>query len=74
VVSDVLGGDEDTLGNKPLYEFNEDETGTIRLCIGIVGKEQYKLETKTNSWKAFTWYHLVPLLMAPTSSFMSMGP
>jgi tetratricopeptide (TPR) repeat protein len=53
------GGDEETSGNKPLYEFNEDERGTIRLCIGIVGKQQYKLETKTNSWKAFTWYHLV---------------
>jgi hypothetical protein len=53
------GGDPDTSGNKPLYEFNEDKRGTIRLCIGIAGKEQYKLETKTNSWKAFTWYHLV---------------
>jgi tetratricopeptide (TPR) repeat protein len=53
------GGDEETLGNKPLYEFNEDEKGTIRLCVGVAGKEQYKLETRTNSWKAFTWYHLV---------------
>jgi TolA-binding protein len=53
------GGDEEPFGEKPLYEFNEDERGTLRLCIGIVGKEQYKLETKTNSWKAFTWYHLV---------------
>jgi hypothetical protein len=53
------GGAEDTFGNKPLYEFNEDERGTIRLCIGVAGKEQYKLETRTNSWKAFTWYHLV---------------
>jgi hypothetical protein len=53
------GGAEEGLGDKPLYEFNEDERGTIRFCIGIVGEEQYKLETKANSWKGLTWYHLV---------------
>ncbi|MHC4478403.1 MAG: LamG-like jellyroll fold domain-containing protein [Planctomycetota bacterium] len=52
------GSVEDS-GTKPLYEFNEDERGTMRLCVQNDGAEQHKLETKKNSWKASTWYHLV---------------
>jgi len=51
-------GPESPEGDKPYIEFNEEDEGRFRFYVSIVGQPQYALQTKTQSWKAGTWYHL----------------
>ncbi|MHC4153904.1 MAG: LamG-like jellyroll fold domain-containing protein [Planctomycetota bacterium] len=52
------GGPAPSEGAKPMFEFGEDESGEIRLCVHLVGQKQHKLKTATTSWKASTWYQI----------------
>jgi len=51
------GGPVRPYGDKPYIVFNKSGKGDIQLVASVEEKE-VSVVTTTNSWKAFTWYHI----------------
>jgi len=51
------GGPARPYGDKPYIAFNKSGKGDVQL-VASAGEREVSVVTTTNSWKAFTWYHI----------------